>query len=190
MAMQVRTRPAPTPDDLLDLARRHFIKGERLDVAGLGEELGISRATAYRWAGNEEELTGSVIASLAEATFKRCVKEARGKGFEKILDAERRGLLYMATFKPYRAFLEREDAVTSMRIVASKDGPVQPLQIRQHEEWLRELVDRGEIDLSVDPHTMAYALVRTAEAFLYADLIAGEEIDLDKAVAIMRLLLR
>ena len=190
MAMQVRTRPAPTPDDLLDLTRKHFIKGERLDVAGLGEELGISRATAYRWAGNEEELTGNVIASLAEATFRRCVREARGKGFEKILDAERRGLRYMATFKPYRAFLDREDAATSMRIVASKEGPVQPLQIRQHEEWLRAMVESGEIELSVDAHTMAYALVRTAEAFLYADLIAGEEIDLDKAVAIMRLLLR
>ncbi|MEX2555841.1 MAG: QsdR family transcriptional regulator [Actinomycetota bacterium] len=190
MAMQVRTRSAPTPDDLLDLARRHFVRGERLDVAGLGEELGISRATAYRWAGNEEELTGRVIASLAEATFRRVVKEARGKGVDRVVDAERRGLRYMSTFPAYRAFLEREDALTSMRIVASKHGPVQALQIRLHEEWLRELVDRGEITLSVDPHTMAYALVRTAEAFLYADLIAGEEIDLDKAVAIMRLLLR
>jgi AcrR family transcriptional regulator len=190
VAMQVKTRPAPTSDDLLELARRHFVRGERLDVAGLGEELGISRATAYRWAGKEEELTGRVIASLAEATFRRVVKEARGRGVERVLDAERRGLRYMSTFPAYRAFLEREDALTSMRIVASKHGPVQALQIRQHEEWLRELVDRGEITLSVDPHTMAYALVRTAEAFLYADLIAGEEIDLDKAVAIMRLLLR
>lgn len=190
MAMQVRTRPAPTADDLLELARRRFIRSERLDVAGLGEELGISRATAYRWAGNEEALTGRVIASLAEATFRRCVREARGKGFERVLDAERRGLRYMATFKPYRSFLEREDAATSMRIVASKEGPVQPLQIRQHEEWLQELVDNGEIQLSVDVHTMAYALVRTAEAFLYADLIAGEDMDVDKAVDVMRLLLR
>lgn len=190
MAMQVRMRPAPTPDDLFDLARRKFVHGERLDVAGLGEELGISRATAYRWAGNEEALTGRVIAYLAEATFRRAVKESRGRGFERVLDAERRGLRYMSNFAPYRAFLEREDAMTSMRIVASKEGPVQPLQIRQHEEWLRELESKGEITLSVDAHTMAYALVRTAEAFLYADLIAGEDIDLDQAVAVMRLLLR
>jgi hypothetical protein len=59
-----------------------------------------------------------------------------------------------------------------------------------HEEWLRELVSAGEIELSVDPHTMAYAIVRTAEAFLSADLIAGEDIDIDKAVEVMRLLLR
>jgi AcrR family transcriptional regulator len=183
-------RPAPTREDLFALARRHFLRGERLDVAGLGEELGISRATAYRWAGNEEALTGSVIAWLAEETFLRCIREARGRGFERILDAERRGLRYTATFPAYRAFLEREDPMTSMRIVASKHGPVQALQVRMHEEWLRELSSSGEIELSVDPHTMAYAIVRTAEAFLYADLIAGEDIDIDKAVAVMRLLLR
>ena len=190
MAMQVKMRPAPTPDDLFALARKRFLQGQRLDVAGLGEELGISRATAYRWAGNEEELTGRVIAALAEATFKRTTKEARGRGFERVLDAERRGLRYIATFPAYRRFLEREDPITSMRIVASKDGPVQALQIRLHEEWLRELADRGEITLSVDPHTMAYALVRTAEAFLYADIIAGEEPDVDKCVEVLRLLLR
>lgn len=190
MAMQVRMRPAPTPDDLFRLARERFALAERLDVAGLGEELGISRATAYRWAGNEQALTGRVIAALAEATFRRAVKEARGKGFEKVLDAEARGLRIIATSAPYRAFLEREDPITSMRIVASNQGPVQAVQIRQHEEWLRQLVESGEIKLSVDPHTMAYALVRTAEAFLYADLIAGEDMDVEKCIAIMRLLLR
>lgn len=190
MAMQVRMRPAPTKEDLFALARRWFVRGDRLDVAALGEELGISRATAYRWAGNEETLTGDVIAALAEETFRRCVREARGRGFARILDAERRGLKYMASFPAYRAFLEREDPVTSMRIVASKQGPVQALQIRMHESWLRELMAAGEIELSVDPHTMAYAIVRTAEAFLYADLIAGEDLDVDVAVDVMRLLLR
>src|SRR5262249_34917876 len=40
------------------------------------------------------------------------------------------------------------------------------------------------------PHTMAYALVRIVESFLYAEAIAGEEPDLEKAVEILRLLLR
>ena len=37
---------------------------------------------------------------------------------------------------------------------------------------------------------MAYALVRIVESFLYAEAIAGEEPDLEKAVEILRLLLR
>jgi hypothetical protein len=37
---------------------------------------------------------------------------------------------------------------------------------------------------------MAYALVRIVESFLYADAIAGEKLDLDKAVEILKLVLR
>ena len=39
---------APTQADLLHLARRRFIAGARLDIQGLAEEIGVSRATAYR----------------------------------------------------------------------------------------------------------------------------------------------
>jgi hypothetical protein len=42
----------------------------------------------------------------------------------------------------------------------------------------------------VDAHTLAYAVVRLVESFLYADLVAGEEPDLAKAVEVLRLLLR
>ena len=37
---------------------------------------------------------------------------------------------------------------------------------------------------------MAYALVRVVESFLYADAIAGETPDIDKAVEILKLMLR
>jgi hypothetical protein len=48
----------------------------------------------------------------------------------------------------------------------------------------------GALRLPVDAHTMAYALVRICESFLYADVIAGEKPDLDKAVEILTLMLR
>ena len=48
----------------------------------------------------------------------------------------------------------------------------------------------GALRLPVDAHTMAYALVRIGESFLYADVIAGEKPDLDKAVEILKLMLR
>ena len=37
---------------------------------------------------------------------------------------------------------------------------------------------------------MAYAVVRLGESFLYADLIAGEEPDVDSAVETFKLLVR
>jgi len=37
---------------------------------------------------------------------------------------------------------------------------------------------------------MAYAQVRIVESFIYADVIAGEDSDINKAVEILRLMLR
>ncbi len=179
----------PTRDDLLAAARRRFLRGQRLDIQGIAAELGISRATAYRWAGNHEALIGEVIADLAQETFRLAVSQARGKGARRVLDAMERGMRYIIDSSPYRAFLER-DPQAALRIVASKEGPAQGRMIALHQGLLEEEVARATIELSVDAHTMAYALVRTAETFMYADIIAGEQPDIDQAVKILALLLR
>ena len=177
-----------TRNDLLRAARSRFLRGERLDVAGLAREVGISRATAYRWVGNGDELVGAIVAGIAEETFRRCVAKARGQGAERILDVMERGMRAVIGSEPYRSFLER-DPPRALRLVASKDGPSQGRMIELHQELLEEETARGAIELAVDSHTMAYALVRTAESFMYADLIAGERPDVAKAVEILRLLL-
>jgi AcrR family transcriptional regulator len=179
----------PSPDSLIGAARQRFVRGERVDLPGLADELGISRATAYRWAGNAEQIMGEVIAALVEDTFRRVTKEARGRGAVRVLDAIARGMRYVSAFKPLREFLER-DPQRGLRIIASKDGPVQQRTIALHQALLEEEMRKGNLRLPVDARTMAYALVRNVETFLYADFIAGEEPDIDKAVEILKLLLR
>src|SRR4029453_6951268 len=122
-------------------------------------------------------------------TFRRALREARGRGAARVVDVMARGMRYVARSEAYRAFVER-DPQKALRIVASKDGPVQQRTIALHEELLAEEGRRGALTLPVDAHTMAYALVRIVESFLYADAIAGETPDLEKAVDIMKLLLR
>src|SRR5215831_18241140 len=80
-------RPVATAADLRALARRRFLAGERLSLEELAAELQVSRATVYRWAGNAEQLAGEVVAWLVEETFQRSVREAKGRGADRILDA-------------------------------------------------------------------------------------------------------
>lgn len=176
--------------ELIAAARRRFLACERIRLEEIAAELGVSRASAYRWVGNAEHLTGLVIAGLVDETHARTLREAGDRrGADRIIDATARGLHYISTSKPYHAFLAR-DPQKALRIAASKEGPVQARTIAHHEALIREEIARGHLaSLPVDPHTMAYALVRVAESFLYADIIAGEEPDLDKAVEIIRLLL-
>jgi AcrR family transcriptional regulator len=186
---EIMARQTATADLLFSRARSRFGKGDRVSVEELADELGISRATAYRWVGNGEQLAGEVIARLAQDTFRRALSEARGRGAARVLSMMERGLRLIVAFEPYREFLAR-DPQKALRIVASKEGPVQARTIALHEELLVEEIRRGHLKLPVDPHTMAYALVRIAESFLYADVIAGEKPDIDKAVEILRLMLR
>jgi AcrR family transcriptional regulator len=184
-----KLRPVATAADLHALARRRFLASERLSVDDLAAELGISRATAYRWAGNAELLAAEVIASIVEDTFERSVREAKGRGADRIIDATARGLRYIATSAPYQAFIRR-DPERALRIVTSKAAPVQSRTIALNQQLIEQEMKSGALKLPIDAHTMAYALVRIGESFLYADLIAGEKPDLDKAVAILRLMLR
>jgi AcrR family transcriptional regulator len=189
LAPPSRPRRVATAADLLGLASRRFLKGERVRVEELAAELGVSRATAYRWVGNNEQLVGSVIASLSLEVYRQALRGARGRGAARIVDMMARGMRLIAGSAAYRAFLER-DPERGLRIVASKASPVQATTIALHQQLIEEEIRAGHLRLPVDPHTMAYALVRTAESFLYADLIAGEKPDIDKALEIVKLMLR
>jgi len=171
------------------VARRHFLERGRVSPERLAGELGISRATAYRRFGNAEQLAGEVIVRLAEDTFRRTAREARGRGADRVVDQLTRGMRYIASNKAYRAFLERNPQ-KALWIVTSKAGPVQARVIALNEAMLAEEIERGNLRLPVDAHTMAYALVRIVDAFLYSDMITGEKPDLGKATQILSLMLR
>jgi hypothetical protein len=58
---------------------------------------------------------------------------------------------------------------------------------------LERLIDlergRSSFDASLDAPTLAYAIVRISEGFLYADVIADRAPDVDRAVTVIEALL-
>jgi tetracycline repressor-like protein len=56
-------------------------------------------------------------------------------------------------------------------------------------ELLEEQVQAGTPHPALDIDTLAYTMIRVAESFLYSDVIAGSEPDVDKAVDVVRLML-
>lgn len=177
------------PVDLHRLARAWFVDDRRIELQKLAAELGISRATAYRWAGSAEQLVGTVLASLIDETFSRFAERTKSQGGERVLEVIERGMRTAFAFQPLRQFLKKNPQL-GLKLVASQHGPVQARTINNLAALIQEEIDKGAMTLPVDAPTMAYALTRIIESFLYADLITGQPADPESAVAILRLLLR
>jgi AcrR family transcriptional regulator len=168
-----RGRPATaSPDDVLRAAAAQYLAGQRLDLTELAKGLGMSRATIYRWFGSRESLLGEVVARELErliAHRRAAVREQGAPGLLAVFDRINRDL---ARSKPLRRLLEQEPS-GGMRLLTSTGGIVQPRAVACVERLIDEQVHAGAYDPAADPGTLAYAVVRLAEAFLYNDAASG-----------------
>src|SRR4029078_5256085 len=122
--------------------RRRWLAGERLDMGALAEELGISRATLYTWVGSKERLRGEVIWSFAEAGVRQARQAASGTGGAYIVDVVSRFTRLNASFEPLRIFTS-QDPQLALRLLTSKDGPVQERMIGVALNLLTEEIEAG-----------------------------------------------
>jgi AcrR family transcriptional regulator len=158
--------------DVLASARRRYLEGERVDVRAIAAEVGISRATLYRWFGSREALLGEVIAREAEEYFARVRARVKGSGATALLetfDQINRGLVRSSAL---RRFLEQERE-SALRLLTSSTGRVQPASVAAIASLIEAEARAGAYEPPVDPSTLAYAIVRLAEAFIYNDAVAG-----------------
>jgi AcrR family transcriptional regulator len=182
------SRAAVTPADVLHAARRRFLRGERVDMNELAQELGIGRATLYRWVGGRDQLLGEVLWSLAELGLAQARAEAEGRGADRVLDVYRRFGELIVGLEPLRRFVKAEPEC-ALRVMTSKASPLQRRVVDTFHDVLVEAQERHGLRLRLDPETLAFVTVRVAESFLWTDLITGEAPDLTKARETTRVLL-
>ena len=185
-AREAPKRPV-TPLDALELASRKWLAGERLDIGRLARELGIGRATLFRWVGTREQLYGEVLRNLYARQRSNVLKSARAKGLDLLEYVARRNLEVLATSEPLRRFIE-SDPEFAIRTLTSPHGVAQQHSIEGEVELLRRVVAEEGIDPQLDLHALAHIIVRIGEAFLYSGTIGGQKPDLDTFVAAIRVL--
>lgn len=168
-----RGRPATASrDDVLRAARAQYLDGQRVDVTIVARSLGLGRATIYRWFGSRERLLAEVIAAELERLITRERKAVRQRGAKGLLAVFDRINRRLADSVPLRRFVEQERA-SALRVLTASDGGVQPRSVAAITEMIATEVTAGRYDAPADPRTLAYAIVRLAEAFLYNDAAFG-----------------
>jgi AcrR family transcriptional regulator len=154
------------------LVRGQFLSGERVDLTVIAAQLGLGRATIYRWFGSREVLLGQVIADELEQLHARKRREVRRRGAQGLLEVFDRINRTLTRSRALRRLLEQERD-SAMRMLTSSGGLVQPRAVSCTKALIDAEVAAGRYEAPADTETLAYAVVRLAEAFLYNDVAIG-----------------
>ena len=177
---------------IIALAARWIDDSRRLDLQALADELGISRVTLFRHVGSRDELLGKALALLAQRMLATAAARA---------DTERRDdELRSPTFGRHmnhiviraaglRTLLDNEPSLT-LRLLTDPHGHVQPMVVAFVENLLRQDIADAGLVTTIEPEAIAYALVRMGESFLYADVLADRNPDVETANRLQQALLR
>lgn len=175
-----RGRPAAASrEDVLGAALHRYLRGQRIDVQAIASELGVGRATVYRWFGSREGLIGEVLVTAADPLLDAARAKARGRGGPMLLETFDRFNRALADAPALRQFVEQErDA--ALRIITSSAGIVQQHTVARIADLIEQEQRAGAYEPPVEPATLAYAIVRLAEAFLFNDAAAGMRGDVER----------
>lgn len=179
----------PTAEDAFRRAVAVWNQGEKLEMAALAEELGVTRVTLFRWVGNREELLLQILGDQWELIWNQALVSTRGSGSGYVAEVCRRVMSAIMHSKGIRSLLV-EDPEYALRILTSKTGPVQQRAIESLQGLLLDQASNGDLQLSIEADALAYAIVRLIESFIYSDQISGRRPDIGVPMQILALILR
>jgi AcrR family transcriptional regulator len=182
--------PVTIPDPIFLAAVDTFVAGQRLDMRSLARRVGMARATLYRRAGNREQLLDQVLWWRARLLLAGQVRASDHLTGTDRLTAMTGGVLRaIGTDRPVRLFLE-SDPETALRLMTGSRSAVHQGMARALENFIDLERGRGGFDASLDTPTLAFAIVRVADGFLYSDVIADRAPGIGRAVTVIEALLR
>ncbi|WP_280344485.1 QsdR family transcriptional regulator [Nocardia neocaledoniensis] len=162
-------------------ARSGFLAGRRLEMKELADELGVNRATLFRWVGGRDELLAEVIWSVAEPTLRRAVAANTDRGARRIAGVLGDFAQAVNTSDAFRQFLRREPE-RALRLLTTQAGSMQRRFVAFIADLITAEIAAGTLDPPLPVPEGALLLARITETFIYADVISGEEPDAAKVV--------
>ncbi|MCK7546265.1 QsdR family transcriptional regulator [Marinobacter bryozoorum] len=164
-----------TPAEAFSRARRIWLKGDRLHLADLAEELGIGRATLFRWVGNKDLLLGDILWSLYEPIRASVVASTPGNGVDFVVEVYRRITIELVSARPLRDFI-KQDPEHALRVLTSSASTMHSRVVEANTLMIQDQVDKGCLEKPpMRVESLSYFMVRLAESCLYSDVIIGRE---------------
>jgi len=181
--------PVTIPGPIFAAAVGTFVAGQRLDMRSLARRVGVARATLYRRAGNREQLLDQVLWWRARRLLADQVRaSAHLTGTDRLTAVIGGVMRAIAADRPVRTFLE-SDPETALRVLTGSHSTVHQGMAAALENLIDMERGRGAFDASLDTPTLAFAIVRVADGFLYSGVIADRSPSVGRAVIVIEALL-
>jgi len=158
-------------------------------MRGMAAELGVNRATLYRWVGSRDELLVDVLWVLSDHSLQVARKQATGQGSERVVRLVVAFLEQVVDNHGMKVFL-RDESELALRLLSRSDYGFQPKLIEAIRAELEQEVAAGTLHLDVDVAEAAFVVVRIIGTYTYLDLLTGETPAASRAEPILRMLLR
>ena len=155
-----------TPAAAFARARELFLAGAKLDMGALAAELGVARATLYRWTGDRERLLGDVAWVEVEALLQHIARTTPGDGARYLERAAGAFLDLISDNPTLRAFLAAEGEF-GLRVITAPNGRMRPRMVALVRDIIVAQVEQGAYQAPADPAVLADGIVSLGERFLY-----------------------
>ncbi|WP_214402456.1 QsdR family transcriptional regulator [Pseudonocardia lacus] len=178
----------PTALDAFALARRTFLRGCRLDMGVLARELGVNRATLYRWVGSRDRLLVEVLWFLMRRTTDRLLAADDGPPAGRAARIVEGMVHAVIGNRGMAQFIESEGEL-ALRLLTTKASDYQSRLVELVHGLIADDLERGCLRTDVPVDDLAFAVVRIVESYVYIGLITGERADPERAARVIRALL-
>jgi AcrR family transcriptional regulator len=160
-------RATPTPAVAFERAREFLRAGKRIDMVALAADIGVARATLYRWTGDRERLLADAAWAEAHAVANYLLHQSRRKtGMSRIQAVGVDFLARFANNEGVNAFLQHERGA-GLELLIRVNGGFRPRLVA----WLRDMIqaeiDAGHYRAPADPELLADGIVTIGERFLH-----------------------
>jgi AcrR family transcriptional regulator len=173
---------------VLAAVTRRYLAGDRVDMSEVAQELGIGRATLYRWAGNHDDVLAEVLADQTERLFRHTLIADGTCGAERVLGVVEAFMRAVLDSVPLKALTSR-DPLLFLRL-ATMPGAIEERAGLLVLEVLEQESRAGTLRLALPGPVLAQAIVRVADAFMYRHLMGAGPPDVQSALDVVGLLLR
>jgi AcrR family transcriptional regulator len=189
MALKPSGPTKATPADAFARAQALVRSGSRLDMGSLASELGIARATLYRWTGDRDRLLSDILWADAQRILDHVAADTPGVGVTRIHDVAIRFLELLLAGEELTSFL-RNERDHGLRLITDPQGGVRPRLVEAIATHIAGEVTRGAYRPPDDPTVLADGIVTLGERFLYHGGATEANPDPTTAFRVIALLLR